>query len=828
MKAIELYIADLKCNVHEKRKRAINALISLKEKESIKPLLVIAGDMNVEIRYMIAKAFGVFEDRLLIEPLLKYLKDESPKVRYRAAMSLMTYRHEKIPGPLIDALGDSDENVRYWVAKAIAKMADESVISRLQQCLSSGEWVVRKTASDALVEIGVPALSGLYETLLKAGDDAKFWAIKTIGRIADQSSTTYVLPFLADKNQDVRIATIKALGNISDSRSINPLIILLEGYDNHLKPHISEALCKIGDKSLNHLIKVLSSSNWSARRSASRILGEIGGRSIEFLMSELKKHDDVSALDGFALNDDAVFWIIEALGEIGDRVVTLNLIDFLKHKRTEIKIAVIRALGKIKDDRALEPLLAMLECDDDDVAKALVKTISCFGEASIGPLIKNLGSNKWQVRSNAAMCLMGIGILAAGRMVELLDCKNRDVCHWASEVIVSFGGYLEDELINLIENGNYDQRFYASRILGRIKSKKAVSVLISALQDEYWTVRKNAAFSLGEIALKDSIPALVRSLKDEDEDLRAEVCVALSKIGYPQVGKYLTSCIDDEFSNVRIAAITAVGDLGCKDALPSIAAHINDDDMHVRSAAIQTAGKLKGEACVNLLLAQMNVCELRSVVIASLGEIGAVSSIKHLNAVLSKSENRDERAAAALALSNYDQREVIKSLSEALSDEYYMVRKNAALSLTVINEKRRVQDRNRGFSGDASSIDSMFSLGMAFLNAKKFSDAVVAFQKLIAVSPKNYNALIKLGIAYENKDMINEAIECFTKCVAYEPNRPEAHIYLAVAQSSIKKHEEALINLKRAEECAKNQKTLEIIRKLIKKIKTLMYGTYDY
>ena len=269
MKAIELYIADLKSTVHEKRKRAINALIALKEKESLKPLLVIAGDRNVEIRYMVARAFGAFDDKILIEPLLKFLKDDSAKVRYRAAMSLMSHRHEKIVQPLIDALGDPDENVRYWAAKAAAKIGDEQAILKLRQSLSSTDWIVRKAASDALSEIGPPALKYLYETLERGGEDAKFWAVKTVGRIADQSSTSVLVPLLADRNIDVQTAAVEALGNISDSRAINPLISLLQSDENHLKHHIKEALCKIGDKCIAHLIKVLSSSSWGARRTAS-------------------------------------------------------------------------------------------------------------------------------------------------------------------------------------------------------------------------------------------------------------------------------------------------------------------------------------------------------------------------------------------------------------------------------------------------------------------------------------------------------------------------------------------------------------------------------
>lgn len=814
MKAVELYITDLKSTIHEKRKRAINALVSLKEKDAIKPLLVIANDRNVEIRYMVAKAFGAFDDRILIDPLVKFLGDESPKVRYRAAMSLMNYRHEKIVLPLIKALSDADENVRYWVIKALAKAGGELAIAKLAVCLSSQEWIIRKSAAIAMAEIGKESLPALVETLKTAGEDARFWAIKAMGRIGDQSATPHILPFLADRNQDIQVATLEALGNISDNRAIAPLMALLEGREGHLRPHLRDALCKIGDKCLPQLIKALSSHDWNARRIAASVLGEIGGRSIELLMSELRTN-----------NEDQLYWIIDALGALGDKVATLDLVGFIRHSKPEIRISAIRALGKISDERSLEPLMNALDEGDEDVIHALVKTIARFGEVTVAGLIKDLGSPKWQVRSNAARCLMAIGPSVGKRMIELLDCKNRDVCYWASEVLVTLGLRHEDELIEFVDSGNYDQRFYSSRILGRIKSEKSAHTLINALHDEYWTVRKNAAFSLGEIKSVDSLPALIKSLKDEDEDLRTEVCTAIAKIGVAKAGKYLAHYIDDEFSTVRIAAIDAVAKLGYSDALPAISAHISDDNIQVRIAAIKAAGALKGEACTNNLLKQMNMPELRVHIIEALGDIGAVTNIKHLVAVLSKSEDREERALAAKVLSNFDQREVVKALSDAISDDYYVVRKNAALALTTINERRRAVEKSRADGGGEA--ESLYSLAMAFMNAKKYSEAIVALQRLLGIDSKNYNAMIKLGIAYENRDMMNEAAECFNKCVSFAPNRPEGYIYLGVALGSAKKYEEALYNLKRAEECSKNRQTLDIVQKLIKKIKSSMYSHYS-
>lgn len=810
MKTVELYIADLKSTIHDKRKRAINALIKLKENEAIRPLLNISADRNVEIRYMVAKAFGVYDDKVLIDPLLKLLSDESPKVRYRAAMSLMNYRHERVVEPLVKALSDPDENVRYWSAKALGKMGGEHVLAKLKLCLSSKEWAVRKTASFAIVEIGSPALAPLLEVLKNGGDDARFWALKSLGKIGEQSATPAVMQCLADANPDVRMAAVEALGRISDSRAIGPLVALAEGNDGSMRVHIKESLCMIGDRSIASLIKLLSSPNWGARKLAASILGEIGGRSIELLMAELKTK-----------NDDELFWVIEALGNLKDKVVTLSLVEFLKHGKPEIRLAAVKALGKIRDERALERLFGLLDENDDEIAGELIKAVAGFGKAAVPSLIRNLGSDRWQVRRNSAMCLIEIGESVAPKMLDLLDCKNRDVCHWAAEVIVAFDKCMEDDLIALMDTGNYDQRFYASRILGRIKSEKALQVLMNGLQDEYWSVRKNSAFSLGELRINEALPSLIKALSDEDEDLRAEVCRALAKFGIAQAGKYLVPYIDDEFSSVRIAAIEAVGKLGYRDATPALAQHINDDNIQVRSAAIVSAGLLRAEACSSLVIRQMDMQELRASCIEALGEMGAVSNLKFLMSLL-KSEDREERALAARVLSNFDQREVVRALSDSINDDYYLVRKNAALGITLINERLRAAARARN-GEEKTEAESLYSLGMTFLNGKKYSEAIVAFQRLLAVDAKNYNALIKLGIAFENKDMVNEAIESFTRAVVTAPNRPEGFIYLGVALGSIRRYEEALANLKRAGECAKNANTLEIVHKLVKKIKIAMY-----
>jgi len=95
------------------------------------------------------------------------------------------------------------------------------------------------TASEALVNIGAPAVPALIECL-SDGDDTPYddqddavriWAPSVLGEIGDTSAAPLLIGLLRDRNYIVRVVAAGALGKIGDPSAIPGLEMLLNDSD---------------------------------------------------------------------------------------------------------------------------------------------------------------------------------------------------------------------------------------------------------------------------------------------------------------------------------------------------------------------------------------------------------------------------------------------------------------------------------------------------------------------------------------------------------------------------------------------------------------------
>ena len=146
-----------------------------------------------------------------------------------------------------------------------------------------------------------------------------------------------------------------------------------------------------------------------------------------------------------------------------------RLILGLKHKDPVVRLNATTALGKTKDARAFEPLIAALK------------------------------DEKYSVRRNAADALVSIGPPAVEPLIAALKDKDSSV------------------------------RSGAAGALGKIKDARAVEPLIAALKDENSNVRSDAADALVSIGIP-AVKSLIAALKDENSYVRSGAAGALGKI----------------------------------------------------------------------------------------------------------------------------------------------------------------------------------------------------------------------------------------------------------------------------------------------------------
>ena len=195
-------------------------------------------------------------------------------------------------------------------------------------------------------------------------------------------------------------------------------------------------------------IDLLNDSEWVVRREAVITLGEMGDeRCVEPLVRCLRDGD-------WQVRDAAV----EAIAMIGSPAVDL-LLRYIRDY--DARKSVIKALGKINDERVLDPLISMLHNDE--------------------------------FKDDATWALAELGQPAVGRLLECL--KNPD------EVI----------------------RKQAILALGEIKDASCVDLLIERLQDPDWFIRLSSAAALEKIGDPRGREAIKPLMKDPDLVVRLRI-----------------------------------------------------------------------------------------------------------------------------------------------------------------------------------------------------------------------------------------------------------------------------------------------------------------
>ena len=183
----------------------------------------------------------------------------------------------------IDLLKDSDWTIRREAAVTLGEMGDERCVAPLVLALQDSDWQVREAAIEALGQVGSPAVEHLVKRLRDW--DIRKSAIRALGKIRDERvldplmqqlhhdefkddatealvelgapAVERLVQALKDKDEMVRKQAIIALGRIKDPAAIDPLIDMLKDADWFARLTAAAALEKIGDDRGRQAIKPL-------------------------------------------------------------------------------------------------------------------------------------------------------------------------------------------------------------------------------------------------------------------------------------------------------------------------------------------------------------------------------------------------------------------------------------------------------------------------------------------------------------------------------------------------------------------------------------------
>ncbi|MCO4781266.1 MAG: adenine phosphoribosyltransferase [Candidatus Cloacimonetes bacterium] len=348
----------------------------------------------------------------------------------------------------------------------------------------------------------------------------------------------------------------KAVLSIKNRKDEEFVLLLVESLEDS-SPKVSSAALEVlesqGENIYPNLIRALQHSSEKIRKKISKILLHSGGDLVSKLIQQAKTN-----------NEDIQFWISEILPHFG----ALSLPTLIELSDSEImpkRLCAIKALGKMNTIEAVDPLINHLSDKEWIIRKESAVSILALAEHSMEHILELAKDTEFDLQFWAIQILGKIDKPEASKaLISMAMNQDTKVGHkqalinifksldsvefvpplismfsdedWfirkqAGEAIWEIGPEAEEYLVEALDSGDNNIRYWAVKVLGNLQSQYQTERLADILKnDKSWSVRAAAAQALGEIGLESSNEVLVGALKDTSEYVRKNSSLALNKI----------------------------------------------------------------------------------------------------------------------------------------------------------------------------------------------------------------------------------------------------------------------------------------------------------
>jgi HEAT repeat protein len=381
----------------------------------------------------------------------------------------------------------------------------------------------------------------------------------------------------------------------------------------------------------------------------------------------------------------------EKLGHIGSAAALPALLAIIRDVNNEdedVRGAALRALGRIRDERAIPFLVEALGYPDTWLPPRIGEILVSIGDPAIPSLLAELRRNPSEhVRMWAAEILGWLN--AASAAAALGDALSDISPEVRAKAAGALGKIKDDRSVNrllelLVSDPVPFVRMKASQALGLIGHPAVIDYLVNILKDPEWWVRVRAVEALEKLGDR-AVAALLPALEDEDLEVRKRAAMALERIGY--VEKILDEFGQPEFKGELRKILCLVAEAGI---IESICQKLATADRHLKKRIVRILGEARVvEAGGPLLelLRDTSEWSLRARIIESLGKIGAKEAIPHLVEHL-KDQESWVRKAAVDSLGRLEAHGITDDIARILDDPSPLAREAALEALLRLKSAR--------------------------------------------------------------------------------------------------------------------------------------------
>lgn len=549
-----------------------------------------------------------------IRELIEQLRADSSTKRNEATLELKKIGASAVP--LLEAAArDSDLEVATRARQALAAIALRSrltpgLLERLpgieDRLASGGDRAATKEFLKAYDTVSLrPAdLECLAPAALRGAVEPEDFdpVMSIIGRYRIRSALFELLDRIESPEQHIRWSAYSALAGVGGEQvSYTPSGDVNE---DQIVRVAAGMLPKVDPAGLEaRLMEGLKSPRDWRRRIAIRGLAMQGRRGALPDILRFERSDDPGT------RADVLF----AIGELGTMEEAGRVIDALNDPSTAVRAAAVLAAAKLRDERVVPRVLALLPGSDDDLQIAACRALAEFRTPGALPaLIRIYSEGLPQARRAAEVALTrydpkdvavemvrviagqplnvrvrAVGLLgsidaagAAPALEELLSTD--DSVELRIEVLKSLSRFHSvpsaPKIRPLLSHPNARLQATAARTLAELGDDGVAAKLVELLADADWNARYNAVVGLAALDAKDHAPKLVPlALSPKDPEwVRTAALKALEKLGGAGEARALAPLLDDVNYEIRTAAVKVLASMGVPAAVKGVLTETQD------------------------------------------------------------------------------------------------------------------------------------------------------------------------------------------------------------------------------------------------------------
>jgi|GEM_PF-2960453 len=386
-------------------KDAITALGNIGDKRAVEPLNKFLAGYSDTITIATIEALGKIDIDSVLDDLLPFLKHDNLLVVHTAIQAVIRVNREEVILALLPLLDDTrtykvgrtSYTINLSIADRLGEMGSPLAIQSLIDVLDSEDESLVKTSIEALIKSHNSSAIEHLERILddtehhlrpivieKLGIVGNEWTIQTLVRYYIASNPSFVgsNDWRAKIGWDTEAIFTKALDSSDSSYVVDELIKHLHHDNQHVTVAFILLLSKRKDTNLNEatdsIATFLSDMRVTKYFGSDKTVGQVAVDALERIDSE-KSREQLEQ----AKNTDDVYTLINLtleLEDIGNVFTKIHIIDVISSHIHELDTPILKlaveALGKLKDIRSTEPLVELLNHEDEEIVKASIRSLT--------------------------------------------------------------------------------------------------------------------------------------------------------------------------------------------------------------------------------------------------------------------------------------------------------------------------------------------------------------------------------------------------------------------------------------------------------------------